>query len=1713
MTRSSPLAAALSCALLACAGEVKDPLPRPTVVVPAAGYESTETEIVVRGEGFRADPYQDANGAPRMVSSFRAWIGATELADVRWVSANELRARVPVGTAAGLYRLEVQDPRGTSGVLEDAFTVVAGGPPALDSTAAILPITASLGQPVTLRVEVTNTGRAAALAVAPAVSLAGAALALPAAPPAPVDLAPGSTHVFQLDCTAAAVGTSTVTVDVAGHDPATGERVAAPTAAGGTVVVQQPSLLAAAASVAPGRASVGQLVVVDVTYTNAAGMAPVIALTPSFSGTGGTGALALVAAPPPCDLPGGSSCVATFVFQAVGGGPADIYLDAAGLDGNSGARIAAPRATVPVLVQRPPALSGVLLAAPARASVGQAITVTLALTNLGEAAATGVGATLLAAPVAAEPQGPFPAAQDVPGGATRTFAWSFLARESGAGRFLAAAAGEDANGAGPVVLASVLSNELLVDSPAALVATAAASPLQVTAGQAVSVALDVTNLGEAAAVVTPALVCAPSGTAAWSATSSPAASAVAGGATVRFEWTVATSGSGTLAFSPSVAGTDANSGAPLAASATALPVRVQAPARLSAALTAAPLVVNEGQAITVRLDLANGGEAAAVDVNPALTLVPASGATSASGPAPVPPGRIAGGASLRFEWSYAAGRAPGEATFTGAATGRDENDAAALSAGAAGAPKVTIQRAAALAVELVSSPARVNVGQAFPVRVRVSNTGDSAALGVAPSISCAGCVAGALPAPVTLAGGAAVELEQVLTPRVLGAAAVRAGASGTDAVDGLVKTAAEVQAPLAVEEAAQLVAISSVSSAQVSAGDAFTVTLRVTNAGGAAANVVPGLSGTATGTAAFSASTADGAARIAGGASATFRWTVSPTGSGSLVLEARVDGTDENDGSAIAASDRTEPVLVQRPAQLQVALAGPAVVNADQTFTVFADVTNAGEAAAAGVSVALTEVSAASYVSGPLPPPPVRLAGGATQRFQWTYVAGPAPAAIAFDASATGSDANSGAPLSAPAAQEIVRVQRPAALETTFVAAPASVNTGQTFTVRVRVSNGGDGAATGVVPAVGCDACTAATSPAPMALAGGAAAEWDVSLVAGALGTWPLRASASGTDATDGATRQSAGVERPLAIEQRAALAAAFREPGVAPMAGFLVELEARNPVVDPAQGQATAAGVAPGALSAVAGPGLLDPAQVSCAPRSVAAASIAPGGLATFSWTCSAATVGQVKLSAALAGADGNDGAPLTAAAEVVVTVDEAARILDDPFADGTAFSFVFAYDGHVFLGPSGDGRGLVRCSPDGTACASWTLSFHRDQVAAGSVHQNPCPQYVTLGSTTPPGSPSWCDPDNVLATACNCGPNLESGRGLFTSFTIGGEEWLVAMGRSKKRFLRYLYMTRETASPLGVSYVDLTASIPVLPDPRVEDVTSFAVLNDRLYVGLQVQGPDGPRMVSLLRTPQAPGLDATAADTAATTFVGTPMNETGNAISQVDSIVGFEGRLFAASRTAVVVSRTGTPDLAAADPSTQFDECTPLGPATWAAGNFAYAEKLDVTPADKAVPGLAAWRGRLYLARNTLANVPEVWMLTPRNDLAGNFLGCAADRSDWRRISPDVSEPASFADPANTRIAALFATSAYLYVGYDNAVSGVKLYRTAAAAPAAEADFRGRLGCVAPCEPLGRAGFGDPVNVRFLDARAMRFGAVDQVWATVGTGPGPVRVFRISE
>jgi hypothetical protein len=342
--------------------------------------------------------------------------------------------------------------------------------------------------------------------------------------------------------------------------------------------------------------------------------------------------------------------------------------------------------------------------------------------------------------------------------------------------------------------------------------------------------------------------------------------------------------------------------------------------------------------------------------------------------------------------------------------------------------------------------------------------------------------------------------------------------------------------------------------------------------------------------------------------------------------------------------------------------------------------------------------------------------------------------------------------------------------------------------------------------------------------------------------------------------------------------------------------------------------------------------------------------------------------------------------------------------------------------------------------------------------------------------------------------------------AFRLGpaGDEWLVATGRSNRRALDYAYLTRDTASPLGFLYADLSGAFPA----TAENVIAMSELNGRLYLGLQVESTKGPYIVVLAATPTFPGLDATATEAFGTSLHQTDMGNTGGmSILQVDALLGFEGRLLVANRAAVLVSRNGYPT---ADAAAQFDECTPLAPASWKSTSIAaYPAKRDVGPADRGVTAMAAWNGRLYLARNTAANVPELWAFTPRRDAGGAFLGCASDRSDWTRIATN------FGDAANMRITALFASERYLYAGYDSA-GGVKLWRTAAPQPLSQSAFEGSGGCAfgaAGCEPVGRPGFGVATNTRFSDARALSLPGGDQVWATVGSGSSAVQVYRLAE
>jgi hypothetical protein len=151
------------------------------------------------------------------------------------------------------------------------------------------------------------------------------------------------------------------------------------------------------------------------------------------------------------------------------------------------------------------------------------------------------------------------------------------------------------------------------------------------------------------------------------------------------------------------------------------------------------------------------------------------------------------------------------------------------------------------------------------------------------------------------------------------------------------------------------------------------------------------------------------------------------------------------------------------------------------------------------------------------------------------------------------------------------------------------------------------------------------------------------------------------------------------------------------------------------------------------------------------------------------------------------------------------------------------------------------------------------------------------------------------------------------------------------------------------------------------------------------------------------------------------------------------------------------------------------------------------DLVPADKAVPQMAAFNGRLYLARNTTSG-PQLWVCSP-------LLTFPCTPISWSLVARNGTgntQLSQFDDSSLQTLSLLVATSQHLYVGYD-APGGIKLYRSTVSAPAARADFRSWV----------TQGLGNGVT-QILDGRALSFGGRDYLYLAARAGTGPVQIYR---
>lgn len=1017
----------------------------------------------------------------------------------------------------------------------------------------------------------------------------------------------------------------------------------------------------------------------------------------------------------------------------------------------------------------------------------------------------------------------------------------------------------------------------------------------------------------------------------------------------------------------------------------------------------------------------------------------------------------------------------------------------------ADALEVRVRKGAALTATLTSDVSAMRVLKGFVTHLDVTNTGDtrltSLTVGHAGSTGTAEVDAqGVMGGATELLPGATARFELGWISRTVGDVTLGARASGVDGRSGLpVEVGPVFTGVVRIVPPPDVTSRLSAATKTVSLGQVIALNLEAQNVGQVGIKALqPVVVASPAGR--VISKTVPVERDVALGASQPFGFSFDTLGVGVVSFRADALGVDAFTGAAVAMSPAFETVTIVRPPALSLTLTSSAArVAPGERVTLTATVTNSGDARALNVAASVGGAAGLTLVSAPA----AAVVGATPVGFVWEYDA-VANGNFQLTVSASGIDENSGLVVTASTASVDVRVERPAALATTFTT-PARVNVGRLFRWKMEVSNTGDATATGVTPGLISTLSSASGAldggpvPTQADLVGGASQAFTFGYVASDVGTLQFVAAAAGVDAFSGAAVSSAvATSAVVVVERAAALAGAWGLPSsVAASAQFTATLQVKN------GGDALAVGVTPSAFA------ITGSATVVSGPTPASATLAADAGV-DFTWVLMAGDAGTVQLTASASGVDSNDTTvvstgPLTSTTAAVGI--EAMLLAADPFGDGTAFSYVFSYRGKVWLGPRGSGFGAVSMNPDGTGPINNSFSFLKD-VGTNATHKNssvaPYPSIGSLG---------------CVANTAACGPNNENGRGLFFSATISGVEYLGVSGaHPSSGKLEYVYLSSSPGPAVDFRFVDLSTGL----GGQTRGLSAAWAFSNRLYLGFPDSGGNRPYFLSLLSPVPSPGLNAVVSTTpTALTDVlnldgdrlpGLGENAGNSGAQLIDVMADFNDRLYVANNGGIVRSTTTTPRSPQAFPA-DWTTATPTAAAFTAKTSITSLKVSGFIPSDRAYPGIARFNGRLYAARNTTAG-PQLWGCTP--------VGLVCPPASWALVAGNSTGDVGltqFNDPANTSIGLLVATPTALFVGFNNA-SGIQVFKTGVTFPTVRSDFAGTTGCVAGvagCAGLGSNGLGAPaLTTQILDARALTFGTGSWLYLVAGNGTGAVRVWR---
>ncbi|HRU39043.1 MAG TPA: hypothetical protein P5511_04140, partial [Candidatus Goldiibacteriota bacterium] len=775
---------------------------------------------------------------------------------------------------------------------------------------------------------------------------------------------------------------------------------------------------------------------------------------------------------------------------------------------------------------------------PLSASVGQNITLVMTVSNTGTGNALNVypsdpvkvgtaGTAKSISPTASE---------NINFGSAKYFTWVYSTSSAGTAHFSARAGGIDENNSKQIYSSYINSQQVSVETQAALTASFYSLPAFVSTGQTITLSMGVSNTGGADAVSAQPEEPGQSGAGMMTLLTSPSAVTIPGGGFAVFQWTYTASSAGNVVFTSRVNATDENLGsAVISNTASSGTVAIENAFSPLCSIYGPPSVSNDGLVYTVTMVVTNTGGAAGNSVTPHLSWSTVAGNAvigPVSGPSPAST-QINPSASAVFTWTYTA-NGSGTMQFTGFASGIDENTLQPVTVTAA-AVNVIVQSPAPVLARpvIVASPAQVSIGQVITVIMRVTNNGLADALSVTPSVSAyLGNVlqtSGPVPAIADIpSNGGVRQFTWTYTAYGAGNAAFLGTASNGpySSVEGQSNTITVQTIPVISSDYAAM-------ASPISVGQQITVRLSVSNAGQAtAANVIPYL--TTIGDASslsYVSGPLPASANIASGQTAVYTWVYNTTGAGTVSFYLEVSGQDANSGSPVdAEAITTSNILIQSPASLNASLLMPATVTYGQHYLIRMVVSNTGTAAANNVVPAnpfrnLSSVGTSIRWDGPTPSS-VNINGGSLAVFTWTYSAS-GTGNINYTSTASGTDANSGLVKTSNTASASVLVQQAVSLTTSITASPSTAKTGSQLTVVAQVSNA-TGSATAVNVSItprdlgkilaGADTgAFVMPSPVSRTVAGGSSVSftWLYSLGSG-VGTLSFTGTAIGQDSNTG---------------------------------------------------------------------------------------------------------------------------------------------------------------------------------------------------------------------------------------------------------------------------------------------------------------------------------------------------------------------------------------------------------------------------------------------------------------------------------------------------------------------------------------------------------------------------------------------------------------------